>query len=156
VHPSASVFGGAWIVGDVEIGEDASIWFNAVLRGDINVIRVGKRTNVQDGAVIHVTKELPAILGDDVTIGHKAMIHGCRVENASLIGMNAAVLDRAVVGTFAIVAAGAVVKEGFIVPQGTLVAGVPARVVRPVTDQERAFLLQSARNYVGYARSYRD
>ena len=156
MHSSASVFGGAWIVGDVEIGEDASIWFNAVLRGDINVIRVGKRTNVQDGAVIHVTKELPAILGDDVTIGHKAMIHGCRVENASLIGMNAAVLDRAVVGTFAIVAAGAVVKEGFIVPQGTLVAGVPARVVRPVTDQERAFLLQSARNYVGYARSYRD
>jgi gamma-carbonic anhydrase len=156
VHPSAFVAGGAWLIGDVEVGEDASIWFNAVLRGDINGIRVGKRTNVQDGAVIHVTRELPEMLGDDVTIGHKAMIHGCRVENGSLVGMNAAVLDRAVVGPFAVVAAGAVVREGFIVPEGTLAAGVPARVVRPLTDDERAFLLQSARNYVGYARSYRD
>ncbi len=156
IHPSASVFGGAWIIGDVEVGEDASIWFNAVLRGDINVIRVGRRTNVQDGAVVHVTRELPAIIGDDVTVGHKAMIHGCRIENASLVGMNAAVLDRAVVGPFAVVAAGSVVKEGFIVPEGTLVAGVPARVVRPLTGEERAFLLQSAQNYIGYARSYRD
>jgi len=156
VHPSAFLAGGAWLIGDVEVGEDASVWFNAVLRGDINAVRVGKRSNVQDGAVVHVTRELPAILGDDVTIGHKAMIHGCRVENATLIGMNAAVLDRAVVGPFAVVAAGAVVKEGFVVPEGTLVAGVPARVVRPLTDEERAFLLQSARNYVGYARSYRD
>jgi carbonic anhydrase/acetyltransferase-like protein (isoleucine patch superfamily) len=150
------VFGGAWIIGDVEVGEDASIWFNAVLRGDINIIRVGRRTNVQDGAVVHVTRELPAIIGDDVTVGHKAMIHGCRIENASLVGMNAAVLDRAVVGPFAVVAAGSVVKEGFIVPEGTLVAGVPARVVRPLTGDEREFLLQSARNYIGYARSYRD
>jgi carbonic anhydrase/acetyltransferase-like protein (isoleucine patch superfamily) len=156
IHPSASVFGGAWIIGDVEVGEDASVWFNAVLRGDINVIRVGRRTNVQDGAVVHVTRELPAIIGDDVTVGHKAMIHGCRIENASLVGMNAAVLDRAVVGPFAVVAAGSVVKEGFVVPEGTLVAGVPARVVRPLTEEERAFLLQSARNYIGYARSYRD
>jgi gamma-carbonic anhydrase len=156
VHPSAFVAGGAWLIGDVDVGEDASIWFNAVLRGDINGIRVGKRTNVQDGAVIHVTRELPAMLGDDVTIGHKAMVHGCRVENASLVGMNAAVLDRAVVGPFAVVAAGAVVKEGFVVPEGTLAAGVPARVVRSLTEEERAFLLQSARNYVGYARSYRD
>lgn len=156
VHASAFIAGGAWLIGDVEIGEDASIWFNAVLRGDINAIRVGKRSNVQDGAVVHVTKELPAVVGDDVTVGHKAMIHGCRIESGSLIGMNAAVLDRAVVGPFAIVGAGAVVKEGFVVPEGTLVAGVPARVVRPLSEEERAFLLQSARNYVGYARSYRD
>jgi carbonic anhydrase/acetyltransferase-like protein (isoleucine patch superfamily) len=150
------VFGGAWVIGDVEVGEDASVWFNAVLRGDINVIRVGNRTNVQDGAVVHVTRELPAIIGDDVTVGHKAMIHGCRIENACLVGMNAAVLDRAVVGPFAVVAAGSVVKEGFVVPEGMLVAGVPARIVRPLTDEERAFLLQSARNYITYARSYRD
>jgi len=150
------VFGGAWVIGDVEVGEDASVWFNAVLRGDINVIRVGRRTNVQDGAVVHVTRELPAIIGDDVTVGHKAMIHGCRIENACLVGMNAAVLDRAVVGPFAVVAAGSVVKEGFVVPEGMLVAGVPARIVRPLTDEERAFLLQSARNYITYARSYRD
>ena len=150
------MFGGAWVIGDVEVGEDASVWFNAVLRGDINVIRVGNRTNVQDGAVVHVTRELPAIIGDDVTVGHKAMIHGCRIENACLVGMNAAVLDRAVVGPFAVVAAGSVVKEGFVVPEGMLVAGVPARIVRPLTDEERAFLLQSARNYIAYARSYRD
>jgi carbonic anhydrase/acetyltransferase-like protein (isoleucine patch superfamily) len=95
-------------------------------------------------------------VGDDVTVGHKAVIHGCRIEHACLIGMNAVVLDRAVVGPFAVVAAGAVVKEGFTVPEGMLVAGVPARVVRPITDEERAFLLQSSRNYVGYARGYRD
>lgn len=156
VHPSAFIAGGAWLIGDVEVGEDASVWFNAVLRGDINIIRVGRRTNVQDGAVVHVTRELPAILGDDVTIGHKAMIHGCRIGDGSLIGMNAVVLDRAVVGPFAVVAAGAVVKEGFVVPEGTLVAGVPARVARTLTEEERAFLLRSAQNYVGYARTYRD
>jgi carbonic anhydrase/acetyltransferase-like protein (isoleucine patch superfamily) len=156
VHPSAFVAGGAWLIGDVEVGEDASIWFNAVLRGDINAVRVGMRTNVQDGAVLHVTRELPAILDDDVTVGHKAMIHGCRIGRGCLVGMNATVLDRAAVGPFAIVAAGAVVKEGFVVPEGTLAAGVPARVVRPLTEGERASLLQSALNYVGYARSYRE
>jgi carbonic anhydrase/acetyltransferase-like protein (isoleucine patch superfamily) len=156
IHPTAFVAGGAWVIGDVEVGEDAGIWFNAVLRGDINVIRVGARSNVQDGCVLHVTRELPAIVGDDVTVGHKAMLHGCTVGNGSLIGMSAVVLDNARVGSFAIVAAGAVVKENFVVPEGTLVAGVPARVVRELTEEERRFLLQSARNYVGYARSFRD
>lgn len=154
IDPTAFVAGGAWLVGDVEVGRLASIWFNAVLRGDINLIRVGARSNVQDGCVVHVTTELPALIGEDVTVGHKAMIHGCTIGNASLIGMNAVVLDNAHVGDYAIVAAGAVVKENFVVPDGTLVAGVPARVVREITEDERASLLASAEHYVEYARSY--
>jgi len=156
IHPTAFVAGGAWVIGEVEVGEDAGIWFNAVLRGDINAIRVGARSNVQDGCVVHVTRRLPAIIGDDVSVGHKAMIHGCAVGNACLIGMNAVVLDNARVGPFAIVAAGAVVKENFVVPEGTLVAGVPGRIVRELSEEERSFLLQTAQNYVGYARSFRD
>jgi gamma-carbonic anhydrase len=154
VLPTSFIAEGAWIVGDVQIGDQASVWFNAVLRGDINIIRVGARSNVQDGCVVHVTKQLPALIGDDVTVGHMAMLHGCRIENACLIGMNAVILDNARVGPQAMVAAGAVVRENFVVPPGSLVAGVPARVVRDLTDEERAFLFQSALNYVGYARSF--
>jgi carbonic anhydrase/acetyltransferase-like protein (isoleucine patch superfamily) len=142
------------VIGEVSVGELAGIWFNAVCRGDINRIVVGERTNIQDGCVLHVTKELPVVVGADVTVGHMAMLHGCTVHDACLIGMSATVLDRAQVGPFAVVAAGSVVKEGFVVPEGTLVAGVPARVVRELTGEERAFLLQSAENYIGYARSF--
>jgi len=155
VHPSVFVADGAWVIGDVEIGPESSIWYGAVLRGDINGIRVGARTNIQDGAVLHVTKELAVWIGDDVTVGHQAMIHGCRVANGALIGMSAVVLDNARIGECALVAAGSVVLENFVVPDGSLVAGVPARVVRMLTDEERGELLRSAANYVGYARSYR-
>lgn len=117
-------------------------------------MRVGKRSNIQDGCVLHVTSEHPAIVGDDVTVGHKAMIHACVIEDASLIGMNAAVLDRACVGPGSLVAAGSVVKEGFRVPPGKLVAGVPARVVRDLTEEEKRLLLQSAQSYVDYARTF--
>jgi carbonic anhydrase/acetyltransferase-like protein (isoleucine patch superfamily) len=154
VHPTVYIADGAWLIGDVEVGEQASLWFNAVLRGDINSIHVGRRSNVQDGAVLHVTRELPVRIGDDVTIGHKAMIHGCWIGDGSLVGMNAVVLDNARVGPFALVAAGAVVRENFVVPEGTLVAGVPARIIRSITDDEKAQVLQSAKNYVGYARSF--
>jgi carbonic anhydrase/acetyltransferase-like protein (isoleucine patch superfamily) len=140
----------------VVVGEETSIWFNAVLRGDINAIRVGRRSNIQDCCVVHVTRKLPAIVGDEVTVGHKAMLHGCCVEDRSLIGMNATVLDNARVGPLAMVAAGAVVREGFVVPEGTLAAGVPARVVRDLTEDERSYLVQSALNYVEYSRSFRD
>lgn len=154
LRPAAYVAGGAWLIGDVELEEQASVWFNAVLRGDINAIRVGKRSNVQDGAVLHVTRELAVRIGDDVTIGHKAMIHGCWIGDGSLVGMNAVVLDNARIGPFALVAAGAVVRENFVVPEGKLAAGVPARIVRSLTDHERAQLLQSAKNYVEYALSF--
>jgi carbonic anhydrase/acetyltransferase-like protein (isoleucine patch superfamily) len=154
VDPTAFVADGAWVIGDVSVGERAGIWFNAVCRGDINRIVVGARSNVQDGCVLHVTHELPVVVGRDVTVGHQAMLHGCTVLDACLVGMSATILDRARVGPFAVVAAGSVVKERFVVPEGTLVAGVPARVVRDLTEEERAFLLQSAENYIGYARSF--
>src|SRR5512140_1102320 len=154
VASSAFVAEGASLIGDVTVGEEASIWFNAVLRGDINAIRIGDRSNVQDGVIIHVTHELPAIVGSSVTIGHQAVIHGCELLEGSLIGMGAVVLDRARVGPQALVAAGALVKEGFTIPEGMLAAGVPARLVRPLTAEERAALLASARRYVEYARSY--
>jgi carbonic anhydrase/acetyltransferase-like protein (isoleucine patch superfamily) len=155
IHPAAFVAQGACLIGDVTVGEDASIWFNAVLRGDINGIAVGRRANVQDGAVVHVTREFPVLIEEEVTVGHQAMLHGCRVLRRSLIGMNAIVLDNAVVGPFSIVGAGAVVREHSVVPEGVLVAGVPARVVRPLSEEERVVLAQSAENYVQYARSYR-
>ncbi len=154
IHPSAFVAEGACLIGDVRLGKDVSVWFNAVLRGDINSIRVGDRTNIQDGAVLHVTHDLPVIIGPDVTVGHHAVVHACTLEECSLIGMNAVVLDNARVGPYAIVAAGAVVRENFVVPEGVLVAGVPARIVRALTGEERTQLKASASDYVRYARSY--
>lgn len=154
IHPSAFVAEGAWVIGEVSLGEQSGVWFNAVLRGDINGISVGARSNVQDGCVLHVTRLLPLRIGDDVTVGHMAMLHGCVIEDRSLIGMNAVILDGARVGPGAIVAAGAVVREGAVVPEGVLVAGVPAKVIRPLTDAEMGFLPVSAQNYVEYARSY--
>jgi len=156
VHPSAFVAEGSWLIGEVEVGEESSIWFNVVARGDINAIRIGKRSNIQDGCVLHVTTELGVTIGDDVTIGHKAIIHGCTVGQSSLVGMGAVVLDNASVGPSSLVAAGSVVRENFVVPAGTLVAGVPARIVREITEEEKALILRSARHYVAYARSFVD
>lgn len=155
IHPSAFVADGVQIAGDVEIGVDASIWFNSVLRGDINLIRIGDRTNVQDGSIFHVTSDLPVIVGHDVTVGHRAIVHGCTIGDGSLIGMGAIVLDRARVGKHALVAAGAVVLEGFEVPDGMLAAGVPAKILRPLSAAEKEALLESARHYVEYAKSFR-
>ena len=155
IHPSVYIAEGVHILGDVEIGVDASVWFNSVLRGDINLIRIGDRTNVQDGSIFHVTSELPVIVGNDVTIGHRAIVHGCTIGDGSLIGMGAIVLDRARVGSQALVAAGAVVREGFEVPDGMLVGGVPAKILRALTSAEKDALLESARHYVEYAKSFR-
>lgn len=153
VHPRAFLAPGAWLIGDVTVGEEASIWYNAVLRGDINAIRVGRRSNIQDGCVLHVTAKLPVEIADEVTVGHMAMVHGCRIGRGSLIGMNAVVLDNAEVCEGALVAAGALVKENFVVPAGMLAAGVPARIVRELTGEERRAIVQSAANYVAYAAS---
>ena len=154
VHPSVFVAEGACVIGEVELGEDASVWFNAVLRGDINRIRVGRRSNIQDGVIVHVTRQYSVEIADEVTVGHQAMLHGCRIDQYALIGMNAVVLDNAHIGPYAIVAAGAVVREQSVVPEGVLVAGVPAKIIRPITDDERVMLRLSADNYVHYARSY--
>jgi carbonic anhydrase/acetyltransferase-like protein (isoleucine patch superfamily) len=154
VHPTAFVAGGAWLIGDVRLEEEASVWYNAVLRGDINAVRVGRRSNIQDGCILHVTAKLSVEIGEEVTVGHMAMIHGCRIGSRSLIGMNAVVLDDAEVGEGALVAAGALVRESFVVPAGTLAAGVPARVVRELTVEERRAIVQSAANYVAYAAGF--
>lgn len=156
VHPSVFVADGVHIIGNVDIGRDSSIWFNSVLRGDINFIRIGERTNIQDASILHVTGELPVVIGNDVTVGHRAIVHGCSVGDGSLIGMGSILLDQARIGKQALVAAGAVVREGFVVPDGMLVAGVPAKVLRPLTDEEKHGLLESAEHYVSYARTLRD
>ena len=155
IDPSVFVAEGAWVIGQVEIGKDSSVWFNAVLRGDINKIQIGERTNIQDGSIMHVTHEYSVRVGSDVTIGHRAIVHGATIENCCLIGMGATILDNARIGSYSLVAAGSVVREGFVVPEGMLVAGVPAKEIRPLTQVEKDRLFQSAQGYVDYARQYR-
>ncbi len=145
----------AEIIGDVEIGAHSSIWFQVVIRGDVNFIRIGEKTNIQDGTVIHVTQEThPTVLGDDVTIGHNVTLHGCKIGNRCLIGMGAVVLDGAEIDDDAMVAAGALVTPGTRVPSGTLYAGSPAKYKRHLSDDEIVSLKQSAQNYVDYAANF--
>jgi len=144
------------IIGDVRIEEDANIWFGSVIRGDVNRVTIGARTNIQDNCTLHETwKKYPLVIGSDVTVGHGAILHACTIEDACLIGMGAKVLDNAVVGSESLVAAGAVVREGFHVPPGTLAAGVPAKIVRELSEEERAHIRNSARNYLHYVEEYR-
>ena len=155
IHESAYVAGNAIVLGDVVIGAGSSVWFNAVVRGDENYIRIGSRTNVQDNCVLHVThKTHPLFLGDDITIGHGAVVHGCRIKNVCLIGIGAIILDGAVVGEESIVAAGSVVKEGMIVPPRTLVAGVPAVVKRELTREDIDYIMSLTNNYVEITKIY--
>jgi carbonic anhydrase/acetyltransferase-like protein (isoleucine patch superfamily) len=155
IHDTAYIVESADIVGDVEIGEDSSVWFGAVVRGDVHYVRIGARTNVQDNSVLHVTKDVfPLVIGSDVTIGHNVTLHGCVVKDRCLIGMGAIILDDAEIGEDSIVAAGALVTEGTKVPPGSLVMGMPAKVVRPVRDDEKARILRSAQNYMSYVKNY--
>jgi len=145
----------AQVIGDVEIGEHSSVWMNAVLRGDVNSIRVGSNSNVQDCAVLHGQRYLYSVtVGDWVTIGHSAIVHGCVLEDTVLIGMNATVLNNARIGEGSIIAAGAVVPEGTVVPKRTLWAGVPAKMRRELGDADRELILQYARNYLDYTEIY--
>jgi gamma-carbonic anhydrase len=155
VHPTVFIAEGAKIIGDVNIEAESSIWFNAVIRGDVNYIRIGSRTNIQDNSVLHVTsKTAPLNIGADVTIGHNAVLHGCTIKDCCLIGMGSVVMDGAVINGNSMVAAGSLVLEKFEVPEGMLVAGVPARIKRALTDEERIFLRQTAANYICYGQSY--
>ncbi|SHK39435.1 gamma carbonic anhydrase family protein [Hymenobacter psychrotolerans] len=142
----------ATIVGDVTLGAQCTVWFNAVIRGDVNSIHIGAKTNIQDGAVLHCTYQKAATtIGAGVSIGHKAIVHGCTVHDNVLIGMGAVVMDHAVVGEGCIVAAGAVVLENTQCEPGHLYAGVPARKIKPVTEEQRQNMLRTADNYVLYA-----
>jgi len=145
----------AFVTGDVELGDDVSFWFNTAARGDVNWIKIGARTNVQDGAVLHVSHEThPLSIGQSVVIGHAAVVHGCTIDDHALIGIGATVLDGAVVESFAQVGAGAVVAPGTRVPAGQLVLGVPARVKRPLTDAERQNILDAGARYVALKDDY--
>lgn len=160
IDESCFIAPSADIIGDVEIGEGSSVWFQTVIRGDVNYIRIGKRTNVQDGTVIHVTRDkapmkgAPTIIGDDITIGHRVTLHGCTLKNRILVGMGAVILDGAVIDDDSIVAAGALVTKDKVFPPKSLIQGSPATVVRPLNEKEIAFLKISATNYVGDSALY--
>ncbi|MCW5851633.1 MAG: gamma carbonic anhydrase family protein [Anaerolineae bacterium] len=154
IDPTAFVAPTATVLGDVALAEEASVWFGAVLRGDNDAIRVGARTNIQDQAIIHVDPDAPVTIGADVTVGHRAIIHGATVEDGCLIGMGAIVLNSAVVGAGSIVGAGAVVREREIIPPRSLVVGIPAKVVRQLTDAQVQENVASAARYVANSRAY--
>ena len=147
---------GSQVIGDVILEKDVSVWFNAVVRGDVNYIRVGERTNIQDGALLHNTyQKYPLIIGADVTIGHGAILHGCTVRDMVLIGMGAKLLDNCVVNSNSFIAAGCLVKESFEVPEGVLVAGVPGKIIRDLTEEEIRKIQKSAENYLMYVNNYK-
>jgi len=149
VAPSADV------IGNVEIGSNSSVWFNAVIRGDVHFIRIGERTNIQDISMLHVTRKThPLIIGNDVTVGHHVTLHGCTISNRVLIGMGAVILDGAVISDNVIVGAGALITEGMTIPPCTLALGAPAKVKRALTEDEIAFLGKSAQHYAALAELY--
>lgn len=144
----------AAVIGQVHLGRGANLWFGAVARGDTNTIDIGDRTNVQDNAVVHVDDDAPASLGNDVTVGHSAVVHGCKVGSGSLIGIGATILSHATIGEFCIVGAGALITEGKAFPDRAVIIGAPAKHVRDVTDQEVEMLKRSAAHYVALGRRY--
>lgn len=153
LHDSVFLASGSKIIGDVVIGENSSVWYNTIIRGDVHYIKIGRMTNVQDNSMLHVTNgKFPLNIGDKVTIGHSVTLHGCALNNLCLIGMGAIILDGAVVESNSMVAAGAVIKPGFVVPSGKLVGGIPARVIRDLTKEEIDDLQSSAKRYVNYTK----
>ncbi len=155
VPPTCYVDPSAQVIGDVSLGEHASIWMNAVVRGDVNSIRIGARSNVQDCAVLHGMRHLyPVIIGEMVTIGHNATVHGCTLEDAILVGIGAVILNNARIGEGSIIAAGAVIPEHAVIPPNSLVAGVPGKIRRTLGDSDREMILMYARNYLDYTKAY--
>ena len=156
IDPTAFLAPSAYVIGDVHIGEKSSLWFNVVVRGDVNFIRIGSRTNIQDGSVVHVTRDThPTTVGDDVSVGHSVTLHGCTIENGCLIGIGAKILDGAIVGESSLVAAGSLVTPGTKIPPRSLVMGSPAKVIRDLSDKECASVLDIADRYLNYQDDYR-
>ncbi len=155
VHPSAWVDDTAQIIGDVEIGEQSSVWMNVVVRGDVNWIRIGRRTNIQDGTIVHVMRAThPTTIGDRVTIGHLAVVHGCTIRDRCLIGMGAILLNGVEIGSDSIVAAGTLLVEGTRIPPRSLVLGRPGKVARTLEEADIASIERYSDRYVAYAREY--
>lgn len=157
VAASAYIDPSAQVIGDVEVGERSSIWPNATIRGDVNYIRIGEESNVQDNSVIHVEHDAwPTIVGNRVTVGHSVTLHGCVVEDDALIGIGAIILNGARIGAGSIIAAGALVPEGMQIPPGSMVMGIPAKIRREITPEERERFRENAQNYVRYRQTYRE
>ena len=155
IPASCYVDASAQLIGDVSLGEQASVWMNAVLRGDVNFIRIGAKSNVQDCAVLHGMRDLyPVIVGEMVTIGHNATVHGCVLEDTVLVGIGSTILNNARIGEGSIIAAGAVIPEQTVIPPNSLVAGVPGKVRRTLGDADRKMILKYAQNYVDYTAIY--
>jgi len=156
IDPSCFIAPSADVIGQVKIGADSNIWFQVVIRGDVNTIQIGERTNIQDQSCLHVTrKTAPLQIGDDVTVGHRALLHGCSIGNLVLVGMGAIVMDQAVIGDQCIVGAGSLITQGKTFPPKSLIMGSPAKVVRELNDEELSFLPKSAANYVLDAKDYK-
>jgi carbonic anhydrase/acetyltransferase-like protein (isoleucine patch superfamily) len=156
IHPSAFIAPTAVVLGDVSIDADASIWYHAVVRGDLAPIRIGSETNIQDGSVVHVDSGVPCTIGRRVGVGHRVVLHGCTIEDECLIGMGSVLLNHVRVGRGSVIAAGAVIPEGVTIPPGSLVMGVPGRVVRPVDDTLRDRIRSTWGHYVEVARAHRE
>ena len=158
IHETAFIAENAIIIGDVEIGADASIWYGSILRGDVNSIRVGARTNIQDMTMIHVSrgKDFPTIVEADVTVGHRVTLHGCYVEKGCLIGIGATLLDGVKIGANSLIAAGSLVTPNTQIPERSFVLGAPARIKRELTDEEIENIQKNCRNYVNLSQIYRD
>jgi carbonic anhydrase/acetyltransferase-like protein (isoleucine patch superfamily) len=156
IHPTAFVAPGADVIGDVTLAEESSVWFQAVLRGDINRIVIGPRSNVQDGAVVHLADDYGAFVGELVTVGHKAVLHACTIADEVLVGMGAIILDGAEVGARSIIGAGALVTGGTKIPAGSLVLGSPAKVVRSLSLDDQAGIKVWAEKYVALSRAFRE
>jgi gamma-carbonic anhydrase len=155
VHPSAFIDQSAQVIGDVEIGQESSVWMTVVIRGDVNIIRIGDRTNIQDGTIVHVQHDThPTRIGNDVTVGHGAIVHGCTIHDRVLVGMGAIILNGATIGEDCIIAAGTLVTEGATIPPRSLVMGSPGKVKRALTDADVAMIQEFADNYVRYRRDY--
>ena len=155
IHPSVFVAPGAHVIGDVTVGKDSSVWFTAVLRGDINAIRVGKNTNIQDGCVLHVDRDRACVLKDGIVMGHQATAHACVIENGVLIGIGSRILSGAKIGAFSLIGAGAVVLENAVIPPYSLVLGIPGKVVRKLTPAEAATHVPWAKRYASLAKEYK-
>ena len=157
IDSSVHIVPSAVVIGDVIIGEESSVWFNAVIRGDVNHIRIGRRTNIQDGCVLHVArKNFPLLIGDDVTVGHNVTLHACDIASRCLIGMGAIVMDGSEIGENCIIAAGALVTPKTVITSGNLAVGSPAKVKRKLTDNEIQSICDSASHYVKDIKSYLD
>ncbi|MDW8293930.1 MAG: gamma carbonic anhydrase family protein [Aquificaceae bacterium] len=155
IHPSVFLAENAVVIGDVEIGEDSSLWYGVVVRGDVNYIRIGRGTNIQDNSVVHVTHDThPTIIGDYVTVGHRVVLHGCKIGNRVLVGMGAVVMDGVEIEDWVLVGAGALLTPGKRFPSGVLVAGFPAKVVRELKEEELKLIEESAKNYISYKEEY--